>query len=91
MHIPLQPTRPLTRNVLYQEHRTFSAVSVLVDKVLGAGSELGSGTVLMALPAQKDTSSLLTTLKLVLLHLVLRLSVACSSFESPNGSRYLYL
>lgn len=56
MYILLQSMRPLTRSVLYQEHRSFSAVSVLVDKVLGADSELGSGTVLMVLPAAKDIS-----------------------------------
>lgn len=57
MYIPLQSMRPLTRSVLYQEHRSFSAVSVLVDKVLGVGSELESGTVLMVLLAAKDISS----------------------------------
>ena len=57
MYIPLQSMRPLIRSVLYQEYRSFSAVSVLVDKVLGAGSELGSGTVLVVLPAAKNISS----------------------------------
>lgn len=56
MCILLQSMRPWTQSVLYQEHRSFSAVSVLVDKVLGADSELGSGTVLMVLPAAKGIS-----------------------------------
>ena len=57
MYFPLQSMRPLIRNVLYQERCSFSEVSFLVDKVLGAGSELGSGTVLVVLPAAKDKSS----------------------------------
>jgi hypothetical protein len=87
----LQSTRSLIRSVQYQEHRSVSSVSFLVDNVLEAGSELVSGTASVALPVAKDKFSPRKELKLVLVRRVLRLSVAYSNFGRPNGSRYLYL
>jgi hypothetical protein len=87
--------RPLIRSVLCHGCFPVSAVSCVAGSVWGAGLELAVGTVLVALPAAKDTVSQRTKPTLVSVRfpmlLVLYFSLACSNYEPPNGSRHSYL